>query len=267
MARVHPHKGRGAGAAVEVFVAAADGEVGLRALQVHRHGASAVGQVPDGERTRHVGGGGGGMHVEHGAGAVVHMRQHQHSHAAGMGVGQGGGDVLGVHQPQLQALRGAQALGDVEVGGEVGALGKHHAAASVVLFRHGDGGVQHLVEIDRGAVGDHHLALARAHQRGNAVAQALGQVEPAGAVPTADQVAAPFAGNHVGHAGGGGAGHGTQRIAIQVDHALGQGEMFAQRAQRICGVKRLAVLQGGHGSWFTGFAKWHARGMHRPASA
>ncbi len=50
MARMHPDEGGRARAAVQVLVAATDGEVGVLALQVHRHGAGAVGEVPHRER-------------------------------------------------------------------------------------------------------------------------------------------------------------------------------------------------------------------------
>ena len=43
-------EGRGSRSAVEILVAAADREIGAAAIQVHRHGAGAVRQIPQHER-------------------------------------------------------------------------------------------------------------------------------------------------------------------------------------------------------------------------
>jgi hypothetical protein len=105
MARMHPHEGRRARAAIQVLVAAADGEVGPRRVQVDRHGAGAVRQVPDRQRAGRMGSRRDGGHVVHGAGAVVHVREQQH---CDVGV-ECGVDAVRLHQPQLAAALAAQA--------------------------------------------------------------------------------------------------------------------------------------------------------------
>ena len=256
VARVHPHKGGGARAAVQILVAAAHREIGRFrrspfleigscSMQIDGHCTRAVRQVPHAQDAGRMGGGGDGGHVVHGAGAVVHMREHEHGHIAG----EGGGNVLGLHQHQLQPALLAQAFGNVEVGGEVAALAHDAAARGAVFAGDVQRRAQYLVEIDGGAVGAHHLIRARADQRGQLVAQALGQVKPAGGVPGLDEVGPPFARDHIGHAGGGGLGKHAQRIAIEVDHAGWQREVLAQRCEAVLRVESAAVLEGGgHGS-------------------
>ena len=246
VARVHPHEGGRAGAAVQVLVAAADGEVGLRAAPVDRHRARAVAQVPDHQRAGGMRGGGDGSHVVHGAGAVVDVGEHQHGHVGR----QAGGHLVRFDQLQRAAALAAQGLGDVQVGGEVAALADDGAAAGCVLRGNVQRRRQHLVEVDRGGVGGHHLTPAGADERGDAVAHAARQREPAGAVPALDQVLPPLLRHHVRHARGHGAGQGAERVAVEVDHARRQIEQVAQRAQGVIGVALAAVLLRDHGVGF-----------------
>ncbi|MNT16616.1 hypothetical protein D3C72_1517280 [compost metagenome] len=180
-------------------------------------------------------------HVEHLAGLVVDVREHQHG-----GVGADGGVELGrrIDQSQRIALlqQVGQALGDIQVGREVAGLGHDHLARRVARLLHAQRRGQHLEQVDRGGVGHHHFILAGADQRGELVAQPLRQFEPAGGVPAADQAIAPFLGHHLGSARGGGARAGAERIAVEVDHALGQGELLAQGAQRVLLVELQTVL-------------------------
>ena len=179
----------------------------------------------------------------HGAGAVVHVREHEDGHIGAQRLS----DVFGLDQHQLQTVLLAQRLGDVEVGGEIAALA--HDALGVWAIGLGDvnGRAQDLEEVDGRAVGGHHLARARADQSGDFVAHRQRHGKPAGLVPTLDQVLAPFACDHIGHARGRGARHHAQRIAVQINGAFGQAELITQSAQRVLGVERLAVLQSGHG--------------------
>gem|GEM_PF-4431964 len=245
---MRPHKGRRARAAVQILVAAAHGVVGISTQQVHRHGAGAVAQVPHAQDAARVRPRGHRRHVVHGAGAVVHVGQQQD----GRVVRQVGIDLLGLHQHQRQAVLLACRLGDVQVGGEIAALADDAGAARPVLARHAGGRRQHLVQIDGGGVGEYHLARTGADPRGELVAQACRQVHPAGLVPRGDEALAPFALHHLGHARGRGAGQGAQGIAVQVNGALGQGEVLAQAAQRVLRIMCAAVLQGGgHQGAFT----------------
>src|SRR5690606_35051714 len=104
---------------VEVLVAAADGEVGVGADQVHRNRAGRVRQVPQRDRAAAAGGAGERGHVVHAACAVVDVGEHQH----GERCIELRSDLLGLDQLEREAVLPRQALGDVEVGGEVAALG------------------------------------------------------------------------------------------------------------------------------------------------
>ena len=187
MARIHPQKGRGAGAAIEVFVAATDRKVGPRRMQVDRYRPGTVGQVPDGQDAglsclgTHRG------HIVHRAGPVVDMGEHQHRDV----VAQCRRQLIALDQAQCQSAIVAQRLRDVEVGREIAALAHDRGSARI---SGGDvqGCTQRLVEIDRGAVGGHHLAGLRADQMCDLVADPLRQIKPAGGVPAGDQALAPF---------------------------------------------------------------------------
>ena len=130
----------------------------------------------------------------HGTGAVVHMGEHEH----GQVVVQGTRNFIRFHQFERKALRLAQPFGDVEVSGKVAALAHDHATLRRILLGDRDRGRQHLVEVDGGGVGGHHLVLSCADQRSNQVAQALRQLEPASGVPRPDEVAAPLGCHHFG---------------------------------------------------------------------
>ena len=163
-------------------------------------------QVPDGQDACIVRSGGDACHVVHGPGAVVHVGQHQHGNVAC----QRSVDVLRLDQHQLQAAFLAQRLGNVEVGRKVTAFAQQHLPPRCVLGRDVQRGAQYLVEVDRGAVSGHHLTGRSTNELRNLVAQALRQVNPARAVPTADQALAPFFGHGLGHSGGGGFGQHAQ---------------------------------------------------------
>ena len=116
----HKHKGRRAGAAVQVFVATADGKVGMAGIQINRDGACRMSQIPD-----HHGAGVVGLarevgHVETRAGPVIDLREHDNSHR----LVNGRRYRVAFNQPQFMALveQSAQALGDIQIGGEVADL-------------------------------------------------------------------------------------------------------------------------------------------------
>ena len=103
----HIEEGGRAGAAVEELVRAADRHVDIPGVELDRHRARAVGQVPTDQ-------GAGGVrllcaarHVEHAAGAVIDMREGEH--------GRGGVQVLS----NLATAQLGDALGDVEIRREV----------------------------------------------------------------------------------------------------------------------------------------------------
>ena len=113
-----PDERRRAGAAVQVLVAAADREVGAGAVQIDRHGAGGVREIPDHDRAglmrraRQLG------HPVHAAGAIVDVRQHQDRDA----IVEMRRDLVGVDEHQLEAVLARERLGDVEIGREVRAL-------------------------------------------------------------------------------------------------------------------------------------------------
>ena len=98
---------------------------------------------------------------------------------------------------------------------------------------HADCGGQHLEQVDRRGVGDDHFVFTCADQRGELVAQAARQFEPASRIPAADQTVAPFTGDDFLRAGQRGFRAGAQRITVQVDHAVGQRKGIAQWGDRV----------------------------------
>ncbi len=190
-----------------------------------------------------------GGHVVLIAGAVIHVGEHDDG---GLGVDRGGQFLDRIDQAhRVPAIEPAgQALRHVDIGREVAALGDDDAACRLIaLGLHVEGGRQCLEQIERGGVVDDDFAVLRADQAGEVVAKALGQVEPAGRIPAADQVGAPFAGNDFLGAGEGGLGPGTERIAIEVDDAVGQIELLAQRGEGIRMIAGETVVTGHRGSY------------------
>ncbi len=243
MPRVRPHEGRRAGTAVQILVAAADGEIGAVGVQVHRHRAGAVRQVPHRQRAGVGGHARQRRHVVHAAAAVIHVREHEH----GAVLVQRRGQFVGLDEHEFMPALARQRLGDIQVGGEVAALGDDALAFRGVGLRHRQCRAQHLEQIDTGRVGHHQFARAGAHQPRDLVAHALRQLHPAGRVPALDEVHAPFLLHHLLHARGGGFWQHAERIAVEVDQARRQAELFAQRRQRIGGVQRQGFVSG-HGS-------------------
>ena len=242
--RMGPDKGRRAGAAVEVLVAAADREVGAGGVQVERHGAGRVRQVPDGERSGRVGDPRQLGHVVDPAAAVVDVRQQQQGDVVGQVIDQ----VGGLDQAQLQAGGDGDAFGDVEIGREVAALRQEGAACRRVRLLQGGGGAQCLEQVDRGRVAGRDLARPGADQGRDPVADPAREVDPAGAVPAPDQALAPLAGNRLREPRRGPPRQRAERIAVEVDQALGQGELGAQRRERIGRVAGERLVAGGdHG--------------------
>ena len=86
-----------------------------------------------------------------------------------------------------------------------------------------------------------------ANERGDAVAQALGQVKPSGVVPRANQPLPPFLGHHLGGTRSCSFWHHPQRVPVKVDHAFRNGEQRFERTQWVSRVTLLAVLESDHG--------------------
>ncbi len=228
----HPHEGRRARAAIQVFVGAADGVIRAACVQVNGHSARRMRQIPDGQRAVLVRQRRDGRHVVHVPALVVHVRQH------------GDGDVVAqrafqlfrrVDQAQFVAVaqQVGQAFSDVEVGRKVMRFRHDDLAGGRVFALHANRGGQHLEEIDRCGVGDDDFVFARTNQRGKLVAQAARQLKPAGLVPAADQAIAPFIGDDFLRAGERSFRAGAQRVAVEINRAVGQRKGVAQRGDRI----------------------------------
>jgi hypothetical protein len=103
------------------------------------------------------------------------------------------------------------------------------------------GGRQYLEQVDRGAVGGDDRSLLSADQPGDFFTDALRQVHPVSGIPAANQLLAPFLADCLRHPLSDRLRQGAERIAVEIDHALGQFEPVAVRAQRIgqvslCGI-------------------------------
>src|SRR5205823_10692382 len=107
----------------EVLVGAAHRQVGTASVEVHRHGADGVAQIPEHQRAAVVGDAGDLRHVGQGAAAVSHVRQAEQRSA----IIHGGADRLrahalvdvGVDHAQVAAESGGHAGQHVPIGGEV----------------------------------------------------------------------------------------------------------------------------------------------------
>ena len=253
---MRPDKRRGAGAAVQVLVAATDGKVrGVAldpaAMHVHRHGAGRVRQIPDHQRAGRAGRARHLRHPEHAAGAVIHVRQHQH----GQTLVEHRGHVLGVDEHELEPVVAGHRVGDVQVRRKIRPL-RHDATACArrtgrcreVLPGDGHRRVQHLVQVRGRGIGHDHLAGSRAHKGRDLVADALGGRDPASGVPAPHQPAAPLVFDDLAYTRGRGRRQGPQRVAIQVDQPLGirasKVELTAQSGQRVSGVELQAPGAG-----------------------
>ncbi len=243
VSRVRPDERGRARPAVQVLVAATHGKIGglvrvAAAVQVDRHGAGRMRQVPDDECA-------GGVrraidrgHLVHPAIAIVDVREHQHRNACV----ELRWNRVGVHAPQLDSTRAGDGLGDVEVGREIIPLGQNHVAFRPGRQRQVKRHAQDLEQVHRSRIGNHQFTRACADQPGDLVAHPLRQVDPAGSVPAADQAAAPLVLDDAPHARGDVPGQRAERVPVEVDDACGQCEEFTQARERIVAIQALAGL-------------------------
>ncbi len=151
-------------------------------------------------------------------------------------------DLRAVDQPEFEARGLGDAFGHVQVGREIVALGEDDAPPRRIGPLQRGRGAQHLEAVERGRVADADLAGVGADEAGDLVADAPREVDPASAVPAADQALAPLALGDFGQARGGPTRQRAERIAVQVDDAFGEDELVAQRRERIGAVEGRAVL-------------------------
>ncbi len=212
--------GRRSGAAVQVLVAAAHGQVGARAIQVHLDHARAVAEVPERPDAR-----GAGRRIDRGhvvdlAGAIVGVGEQNDADVGTQRTGQ----VFARDLPDC-----SRRLGDIEVGGEVSLHGQHRAP---IRPRRERGG-QQLEEVHRGGIRDDHLRGPGPDQRRDLGPYPRRRIDPAPPGPGGHQIPAPLRPHDFRQPRRGGAGRRAQGIAGQVDHPLGQGEGVPEPGQGI----------------------------------
>ena len=226
-----------AGSAVQIFVAAADGEIDAATGKIDRERASGMGEIPDRDGAERLCLLGEQAHVVPAPCAVVDFGQHQNRDALverafdGLGV-----DDLQFMTPPEQA---ADALGDVEIGREIAAVGKDDLARRSEF----ESGGQRLEEVYRGRIARDHRTLRGADEGADAVADAGRQVDPAGGVPGADQLAAPALVEFAAHALPRRSGHRAERIAVEIDDALRQIEHRSRTLEEIVDHRERSQLE------------------------
>lgn len=241
-------EGRRAGPAVEVLVGAADRQVDTPGVELERHRADRVAQVPQHQRARVVHRGRDRRRVGQPRRAVGDVAEQHHrgllpDHLLHLLEGDPGAGVdvdPAQREPELVGDPGC----DVAVGREVVAV--EHDLGATGAGR--DPGAQRLVEQHRGRVAHDHLAGGRAQaRRADPVADDGRQVHP-GLVPAADQPAAPLLVDEAAQPLPRGAQRAAQRVAVEVDQRrLGADEAVAVRRQRVLGVQACGGLVGGGG--------------------
>ena len=241
-------EGRRAGAAIEEFVTAADGEIDAAAGKVERQHACRMREVPDHQRAGLMRGAGQPRHVVDGAVAVIDVAEHQHRRvgveAVDDGVGVGGMDKL-----VAPAALPDHPLGDVVVGREIPRLGHDPAPVGTKrqCRRH------RLEQVHRGAVGGDDTGRIGPDQRRDAGPDTRRKVDPPGLVPASDQAVPPFALECRGHPRGDIARQRAERVPVEIDHAVRKREGVAMRREPVFGVagkgafEALTVIgTGGH---------------------
>jgi hypothetical protein len=145
-------------------------------LEIDRHGAGRMRQVPDHQCAHLVRQPRRRGEVVHAAGPIVDVRQHEHGGA----LVQLRRQVVGIDEPELEAVRACQRIDDVEVARKVGALG--HNAPAVWRVK---------------ASYCNQLAFAGTDQSADFVSDTLRERDPACGIPAANQVTPPFLLNDV----------------------------------------------------------------------
>ena len=235
-------EGRRAGAAVEVLVGAADGEVDPPGVELHRQhtdrvtqveqheGPGVVGDLGDPLGVGDPGGSVGDVAERHQRGLRPDHRRHLLRRHAAVGVD--------IEPAQGEPELGGHALRDVAVGREVVVV-EHDLGAPRAP---GHGGPHQLVEQDRRRVPDGDLTRrGPEHHAPELVADLERQVEPH-LVPAPDQAGPPLALDELGQRVPGLRQRAAQRVAVEVDErAVGPDELLSVRRQRVGPVELLRV--------------------------
>ena len=187
-------------------------------------------------------------------GSIIDLRDQRNCHA----IVQCGFNFLRVNQPKFISMsqRGIDALRDVEIRGEIAALGKNHIARTVVVRRKRQRACEQLEDVDRRRVRGNNFGFLRAEQSGDSRADLFRQVNPISLVPGPYQALAPFVLNSLPQAGGRGLGQRAQRITVEINHALGHRKTFARKSKAVGAIQRFAIDTRCH-------VRSCVRGIHR----
>ena len=237
------------GAAVEVLVAAPDREVDAPGVELDRHRAGRVAQVPEHQGAGLVGDPGQLGHVGQPGRPVRHVAEH---HQRGVRADRAGepvrvhpGGRVDVDPPQRHPELLGDARGDVAVGREVVAVEDDLAAPRPGGHR----GAHRLVQQHRGGVADRDLARAPPRARpGRARRPAVsGRSNQPSSQPRISRP--PHASVHERREARAGDREGTaQGVAVEVDQrGVGPHEAAAQRRQRVGAVERVGGRRGRRG--------------------
>ena len=210
-------EGGRAGPAVEVLVAAADGEVDVPRVELDGHDADRVAEVPQDQRARVVGDLRQRRGVGEPGGPVGHVAQHHQrglrSHRFGELVGGDAGGGVDVDPPEGHAELVGDPLGDVAVGREVVTVDRDLRAAGPCR----DCGPDQLVDQHGGRVADGGLPGSGTEgDPAEPVTEGERQVEPA-LVPAADQSVAPVVPDELRESLGGPVDRPAEGVPVEVD--------------------------------------------------
>jgi len=195
-------EGGGAGTTVEVLVGATDRQVDTPGIQLDRHGADGVAEIPKNEGASLMSMGGDGLGIVEVAALEDDMREGDEGGVLVEGVEEvlvansdaiGGGD-----DDQLMPVTEEMdtTLQDIQVRGEVEGIRDESGTPRAGL----QGGDDQLEEVDRGRVANDNLTWCGTDQESDLLANALGGSEPV-EVPAADQAATPGLLDDLLHAG------------------------------------------------------------------
>ena len=211
--------------AVEVLVAATDCEICTARADVAAECTGAVGEIPDGERARRVGG-------------LRDCREVVDLRAAVADVAQRDGDgelvdrscdLVDRQQHELEAALLGNAARDVDVGRKVVGVGDQPRAP---LAQSG-GAVEGLEEVDRRRVTGDHGAGLRTDQRRDRVAGPASEADPVRRSPRPDQAGSPLLRDDPCERLARRLWQSSKRVPVEVDDPIGKREELAQVRERI----------------------------------
>ena len=219
MPGMNPDEGRRARPAVQVFIGAADGKIGIGPDQIDIHGARRMRQIPYRQRPGIMRPVSQRPHVVTPASAVIDLGDHQN----GQIIVYRCLDLFGGDDAQFRPDGARQPLGDIQIRGEIAAVGQDHPPIRPRRARSTD----RLKHLDRQRVAHHDLARPRPDQPRDPVPDPARLGVPSSPVPAGDQHFGPFILHHRRDPRLGGLGHRPQRIAVKISDSLRQVERGA----------------------------------------